>query len=104
MRVSSCGAFSPLGLFLVVSLLISVQTLVLARPLSGSGPFGSGGEGTGFTVGLSCGKEEVVLRESRLADIWPILGSWSELAVCPWLTHSCAFYDSVSPGVTKATS
>lgn len=38
--------------------------------------------------------------EIRLADIWPI----SELAVWPWLTHSCAFYDSVSPGVTKATS
>lgn len=55
-------------------------------------------------MGLSCGKEEIVWGEIRLADIWPILGGWSELAVWPWLTHSCAFYDSVSPGVTKATS
>lgn len=55
-------------------------------------------------MGLSCGEEKIVLGEVRLADIWPILGSWSELAVCPWLTHSCAFYDSVSPGVTKAAS
>lgn len=53
---------------------------------------------------LSRGEEEIVWGEGRLADIWPILGSWSELAVCPWPTHSCAFYDSVSLGVTKAAS